>query len=262
MQKEFGSFARYAWGFVGGAPVVNRLFAFGYYEGYRNTRGTTDTRTVLSASQRAGDFSGAAIITDPLTGQPFEGNRIPTSRLDPTAAALLAAYVPLPNQPGNRITHSPDVVDRRHQAGGRLDFQANMDRKVMGRVLLARTEQLNPLGPANFSPAGNVARADLLDALVAHTWLIGSSVFNELRVSTNRIDARPTVTSGLDPRDLGFAIVPEAQAGLSGTLSLRITQARARRTIGLTWRTDRPLAPPAARLRDYVVAHAPYATTR
>jgi DNA-3-methyladenine glycosylase I len=24
VQKEFGSFARYAWGFVGGAPVVNR----------------------------------------------------------------------------------------------------------------------------------------------------------------------------------------------------------------------------------------------
>lgn len=67
---------------------------------------------------------------------------------------------------------------------------------------------------------------------------------------------------GLVAAGLGFAIVPEAQAGLSGTLSLRITQARARRTIGLTWRTDRPLAPPAARLRDYVVAHAPYATTR
>lgn len=67
---------------------------------------------------------------------------------------------------------------------------------------------------------------------------------------------------GLVAAGLGFAIVPEAQAGLSGTLSLRITQARARRTIGLTWRTDRPLAPPAARLRDHVVANAPYATGR
>lgn len=67
---------------------------------------------------------------------------------------------------------------------------------------------------------------------------------------------------GLVAAGLGFAIVPEAQAGLSGTRSLRIVHARARRTIGLTWRTDRPLAPPAERLRDYVVAHAPYATTR
>lgn len=67
---------------------------------------------------------------------------------------------------------------------------------------------------------------------------------------------------GLVSAGLGFAIVPEAQAGLSGTLSLRITHARARRTIGLTWRTDRPLAPPATRLRDHVVAHAPYATVR
>jgi LysR family transcriptional activator of glutamate synthase operon len=67
---------------------------------------------------------------------------------------------------------------------------------------------------------------------------------------------------GLVAAGLGFAIVPEAQAGLSGTISLRITQARARRTIGLTWRTDRPLAPAAARLRDHVVDHAPYGTTR
>lgn len=61
---------------------------------------------------------------------------------------------------------------------------------------------------------------------------------------------------GLVAAGLGVAIVPEAQAGLSGTISLRITHARARRTIGLTWRTDRPLAPAATRLRDYVVVHA------
>ncbi|NYI45848.1 DNA-binding transcriptional LysR family regulator [Nocardioides aromaticivorans] len=67
---------------------------------------------------------------------------------------------------------------------------------------------------------------------------------------------------GLVAAGLGLAIVPEAQAGLSDTLSLRILHARARRTIGLTWRTDRPLAPPAVRLRDHVVAEAPYATAR
>ncbi|GAA3526167.1 LysR family transcriptional regulator [Nocardioides daeguensis] len=63
---------------------------------------------------------------------------------------------------------------------------------------------------------------------------------------------------GLVAAGLGFAIVPEHIAGVSGTIALRIRNPRARRTIGLTWRTDRPLAPVAARLRDHVVAHAPY----
>jgi hypothetical protein len=85
---------------------------------------------------------------------------------------------------------------------------------VLGRVHLARTEQRNPLGPANFSPAGNVATARLLDVMGSHGWVLGPSLFNEVRVSTNRLDARPTVTSGLDPRDAGFAIDPSNPAAL------------------------------------------------
>ena len=198
----------------GGAAVENRAFVFGYYEGYRNRRGTTDSRVVPSAAQRRGDFSGGAAIRDPLTGQPFPGNVIPSARLDPVAARLLAAYVPVPNQPGNRYTQSPDVFDRRHQAGGRLDVSVTQSHKLMVRAHAARTEQRNPLGPASFSPAGNIATARLLDGLVTEGWVLAPTAFNEVRVSVNRIDARPTVTSGLDPRDVGFAITPSNQAAL------------------------------------------------
>ena len=201
-QHQFG-------GTAGGPIVENRAFVFGYYEGFRNRRGTTDTRVVPSAAQRAGDFSGGPAIRDPLTGQPFPGNVIPPARLDGIAAQLLDDYVPLPNQPGNRYTQSPDVLDRRHQFGVRVDHNVNESNKVLARVHAARTEQRNPLGPANFSPAGNVARARLLDALVSSTIGVRARPWsNEARVSINRIDAEPNVTSGLDPRDLGFAITP------------------------------------------------------
>ncbi|TNM36530.1 LysR family transcriptional regulator [Nocardioides albidus] len=63
---------------------------------------------------------------------------------------------------------------------------------------------------------------------------------------------------GLVAAGLGVAIIPEAMVGLSGTIGLRISHPGARRVIGLTWRSDRPLAPVAARLRDHVVARAPY----
>lgn len=55
---------------------------------------------------------------------------------------------------------------------------------------------------------------------------------------------------GLAAAGLGVAIVPEAMAGVSGTRGLEISGSPgARRTIGLTWRTDRRLPPAAERLR-------------
>jgi outer membrane receptor protein involved in Fe transport len=206
-QHQFG-------GTAGGQLVENEAFVFGYYEGFRNRRGTTDTRVVPSAAQRAGNFSGGPPIRDPLTGQPFPGNVIPPARLDAIAAQLLDDYVPLPNQPDNRYTQSPDVLDRRHQFGVRFDQNLGGDNRLMARVHAARTEQRNPLGPANFSPAGNVARAGLVDALVSGATVFGPTVVNEARVSINRIDAEPNVTSGLDPRDVGFAITPSNPTAL------------------------------------------------
>jgi hypothetical protein len=50
-QNQFGAS-------LGGPLATNKLFAFAYYEGYRNVSGTTTTLAVLSPEQRRGDFSG------------------------------------------------------------------------------------------------------------------------------------------------------------------------------------------------------------
>jgi LysR family transcriptional activator of glutamate synthase operon len=57
---------------------------------------------------------------------------------------------------------------------------------------------------------------------------------------------------GLVAAGLGVAIVPEQFAGQSGSIGLELAAAAARRTIGLAWRTDRELSPPAKRFREYV----------
>ncbi len=57
---------------------------------------------------------------------------------------------------------------------------------------------------------------------------------------------------GLVAAGLGVAIVPAPFAGRSGTKGVAIATAAAHRTIGLTWRTDRPLPAPAARFRDFI----------
>jgi hypothetical protein len=58
---------------------------------------TTESAVMPTAAERAGDFSQLFTqVRDPLTGQPFAGNIIPSNRISPQAAALLA-YYPLPN---------------------------------------------------------------------------------------------------------------------------------------------------------------------
>ena len=84
-------------GFSVGGPVVrNRIFGFGYYEGFRNTSGNTQNFVVLSDAQRQGDF-GSTVIRDPLTGLPFPNNQIPANRIDPAAAQLINDFVPRAN---------------------------------------------------------------------------------------------------------------------------------------------------------------------
>jgi LysR family transcriptional activator of glutamate synthase operon len=61
---------------------------------------------------------------------------------------------------------------------------------------------------------------------------------------------------GLVAAGLGVAIVPEPFAGQSGTSGLAIATDAAHRTIGLTWRTDRPLPAPASRFRDFVTGQS------
>lgn len=61
---------------------------------------------------------------------------------------------------------------------------------------------------------------------------------------------------GLVAAGLGVAIVPEHFAGASGTVGIALAGAAVRRSIGLVWRTDRPLSPAAERFRDFVVTPA------
>jgi len=65
--------------------------------------GVLRTLTVPTELERAGDFSQSLdlnnrliTVNDPLTRQPFPGNRIPTARIDPNGQALLK-FLPAPN---------------------------------------------------------------------------------------------------------------------------------------------------------------------
>src|SRR5262249_39577835 len=177
-QNQFGAS-------LGGPIVTDKLFAFGYYEGYRNLSGTTTTLAVLTPEQRRGDFSAVtAPIKDPRTGLPFPGNVIPAARLDPIAQRLLADFVPLPNVGANRYTASPSVEDDRNQAGLRLDFRMSDAHSLLARYLWSHT---NRVTPRTVQASDQLAKATLQDVMLSDTYTLGPRAFNVARFSLNRI---------------------------------------------------------------------------
>jgi len=204
-QNQFG-------GALGGPVVKNKLFGFGYYEGYRNRSGTTTNVFVLSDAQRAGNF-GATTIRDPLTGQPFPNNTIPASRISTVSARLLSDFVPLPNSAGNRYIISPTLEDVRDMVGGRLDYQLSEKQSMLFRYMRSQTDRTTP---RVIAAVDQQAVATLQDGLVSHNYVLRSNLITQTRASINRIDANPAVTSGLNPRDFGinFANTNPLAAGL------------------------------------------------
>src|SRR6185295_12580283 len=86
-----------------GKRFADKLFFFGAQEFVDFFQVDTNTATVPTARMRRGDFgelldpnngffSGARVITDPVTGQPFPGNVIPASRLSANGLAFLNTF--------------------------------------------------------------------------------------------------------------------------------------------------------------------------
>jgi hypothetical protein len=204
-------------GSLGGPIVRSRMFGFGYYEGYRNTRGNTSDVVVLSDAERAGDFGGAT-IRDPETGLPFPGGRIPAARLNPAAIQLVERFVPHANSGARRYVVSPDTKDNRDSAGLRVDVQVSPKQSLLGRYLVTVTDAATP---AITAAAGNVAKATLSDYMGSDTYVFSPNAINVARVSYNRIDAHPAATSGLRNEDFGIA-VPNTNALAQGLASMTV----------------------------------------
>src|SRR5262249_45409434 len=83
------AYNNYGWSF-GGPIAKGKLFFFGGEEWKKIRRQTSPTfRTVPSSAMLAGDFSAiSTVIRDPLTGQPFPGNIIPSSRITADGRAI------------------------------------------------------------------------------------------------------------------------------------------------------------------------------
>jgi hypothetical protein len=126
----------------------DKLFFFYSFDGLKslNPRPLQQV-TVPTAPERAGDFSQSLdqngrliVVRDPLTGQPFAGNVIPSARINPNGQALLRIF-PLPNALDRTATRgaynynfqeSLDVPKRQNVV--RVDYHPSSKDSFYGRV--------------------------------------------------------------------------------------------------------------------------------
>ncbi len=75
VRNEFG-------GTFGGPIKKDKLFFFGSFEGLTSRSPNVSESAMPTAALLEGNFSGLPAIIDPSTGQPFQGNQIPTTRFN------------------------------------------------------------------------------------------------------------------------------------------------------------------------------------
>src|SRR5215831_18221882 len=160
------------WGGTVGGPIrKNRLFTFFTYEGWRTKEPKDALRTMPTDLERTGDFSrsltkagGLRTIYDPTTTvlnvatntatrQPFAGNIIPASRIDPTAKRIMADLWG-PNNPGDDLSGSNNFKAsypwpmKDANFSDRTDWNISDKLKVFGRYSQFRTT----LDQGNYTP--------------------------------------------------------------------------------------------------------------
>ncbi|HTX37966.1 MAG TPA: carboxypeptidase regulatory-like domain-containing protein [Bryobacteraceae bacterium] len=157
---------------LGGPVRKDQDFFFVYYEGQRDSEGSTQAAIVPTAAERSGDFSG---LTDPstglptplineFTGQPFPGNQIPASLQSPIAQVASKLY-PLPNI-GTNVFESTQLGSTNYDQGGfRADHYFGAGDRLFARF---STSSLNQFDPLPIAGAG-VPGFPVTDAIVTNS---------------------------------------------------------------------------------------------
>jgi hypothetical protein len=212
------AFKQNQYGLTGGGPVKkNKMFFFAAWEGFRSRQGSNYTATVPLPEMYTGDFSNyrnasnAMIpIYDPLTQcdtgsnaacvagqtvqrQPFPGNIIPQSRINPVSAKIFAfPLMAPPNLPGEQYTHNFNFSALAAQGGDndqvnfRYDANVTDKLRIFGRYSRWASQSLP------FAPFGNGIYANdpyapeyftTNQVLAGATYVLSPSIVLDVRAS-------------------------------------------------------------------------------
>jgi hypothetical protein len=154
--RDKENLSRDEFGYTLGGPIMrDKLHFFVSQEWNDEQRGVVKTGFVPTAAELAGDFSGPRspcappIPVDPLTGQPFPGNKIPADRLSPAGLALLKLYPPANANISGGCINWVDSVDTPiefQQENIRFDWSVTDSTRLMVRYTQDAWENGAPNG--------------------------------------------------------------------------------------------------------------------
>ncbi|HZT33367.1 MAG TPA: TonB-dependent receptor [Bryobacteraceae bacterium] len=214
------------WGATLGNPIKkNKLFNFFAYEGITISSPLSVIDTLPTAAERTGDFSQALntqgalrTIYDPwttqvsgntVTRQPFAGNVIPASRIDPTSQKIMGGLWQ-PNNPGAGPTQTNNFIAvyadpyRYWNIMDRVDYNISEKWKVFGRYNQFHTTEAAQ-DYTNGSPDTPVSGSfrDALSISADAVWTINPTTVFNIRGAYNSIDDSFGYAKGeLKPADL------------------------------------------------------------
>jgi hypothetical protein len=217
-QNQFG-------GTFGGPVIKDKTFFFGYYEGFRNRQGETDSATVPSPLERQGNFSElctnvggqfsggfcsnpAGQLINEEAGVPVPNNTL--SSINPVAQNVLP-FFPVPNRGLNTFVTTESLQETNDQFGVRFDHFLSPTDTLNFRYMFSAGPTLDPLSPAGANvpgfPVGQDDRAQNIVAQETHIFspaVIGVARFSYLR---NKFLFGEHVNDE-SPSELGFQYQP------------------------------------------------------
>ena len=199
-------------GTIGGPISQGKAFFFADFQGTNQTRSDTLTLSVPTDRMRNGDFSeeGNPTIIDPTTGQPFQGNIIPTNRMDPLARNFINLY-PSPNREGlrNNYVVSPTVKTNTYQGDLRFDDNITDRDQVFARGSYINQDRVIPAPLPGIAGGGDYGTGDTSretwGAALGYSRTLTARSFNEFRAGFNRLNTSVGVPVGgtfIPPPDL------------------------------------------------------------
>jgi hypothetical protein len=202
-------------GTVGGPIRKNKTFFFGSYSGLRqNTTTFVSSAVVPTAAQRGGNFSAITKpIIDPLTGNQFAGNIVPSTRFDPTAVNIINKSIPLSNQANNGFQGQIPSPYNTDEELLKIDHQFSDRERLTGSYYTtAGTNTVLPGGNIPWSVQRFEWRQQNASANLTST--LSNALVNQAWLNYTRYFGGRTNLPAMSLHDLGSDFLPQGTPSL------------------------------------------------
>ena len=222
-----------------GAPILkDKLFAFGAYQGTRQSIPQTGGNVqVFTAAQLAGNYAGTKFSANkiPATisipgctsgvttwaqcfGASGTNGQVPVSAFNPVSLNLVKTYIPPSNGGANSFTFSPIQANDINQYIGRIDFNPSQQNRIYFVGIHEHNAQTRTLPFTGATIPGFGDKSDTNIYQFSAGWIhqIGATALNDLQVHYTRLNFQTVIPQHVvAPSSLGFAILPQITAAQS-----------------------------------------------